>query len=94
MPRSAERISHPHKQAVKPAMNKPITTINITNKQTKDAAAAVSFLQTTTRHYTMDTLHCHLPTHLPTHAHPSRSNADATDANAANTRLRANRPTP
>jgi hypothetical protein len=66
MPWSAERISQPHKQAVKPAMNKPITTINITNKPTKDAAAAVSFSRTTTRHYTMDTLHCH----LPTHAHP------------------------
>jgi hypothetical protein len=48
------------------------TTINITNKQTKDAAAAVPFLRTTTRQYTKD----------------------GTDADATNTRLRANLPKP
>jgi hypothetical protein len=44
------------------------------------------------------TLHCHLPTHLPSHpptrAHPFHNNADATDADATNARLRGTRPTP
>ncbi len=64
------RTDQPAAQASRQASNEQTNHHNQTNKQTKDAAAAVSFLRTTTRHNTMDTLHCHLPAHLPTHAHP------------------------